>query len=463
MIKKIFIVSTSMLFLLTACNFPLFTPGVDQNAVNTSVAQTLAAAGGVVEPPGEISATNTVGSEPVNTVEVVNPPTATVTATATVTLTPIPCNLATFVADVTIEDGTEIEPGTAFTKTWRIRNVGSCTWTSGYSLIFDHGDQMGGPASIQLTGSSIPPGGEVDVSVDLVVPAAEGEYKGYWKFRESGGAIFALTTGNPVSVEIVSKTGSIALPAVPLLPFLPLLPIFLTPYTDMVWQQASVAAGSTGSVKAECPSGSIVVGGGFAASNNFVVYTTLMDGNGWLTYAKNNSGSNNLLNSYAVCLHNSGGSVSQVVNQVTVEAGTWGHAVATCPAGSIPTGGGWASNLTFRVYHSSATPNGWEVYAENNAASSKLLNAYVVCLSGTGGTVQETQTSFNITAGSSSGENAPCPADTMVTGGGFAMQDDLIIYNTTPNTDNDRWASYARNTGGETRLMFVYVTCLTIP
>ena len=39
------------------------------------------------------------------------------------------CNQAEFISDVTIADGTSIEPGgVAFTKTWSLSNAGTCSW-----------------------------------------------------------------------------------------------------------------------------------------------------------------------------------------------------------------------------------------------------------------------------------------------------------------------------------------------
>ena len=37
---------------------------------------------------------------------------------------------AQFVADVTVPDGARYDPNAAFTKTWRLRNIGTCTWTT---------------------------------------------------------------------------------------------------------------------------------------------------------------------------------------------------------------------------------------------------------------------------------------------------------------------------------------------
>jgi Ig-like domain from next to BRCA1 gene len=43
---------------------------------------------------------------------------------------------AAFVADVTIPDNTLLKKNTGITKTWRIKNAGTCTWADGYQLTF---------------------------------------------------------------------------------------------------------------------------------------------------------------------------------------------------------------------------------------------------------------------------------------------------------------------------------------
>ncbi len=117
------------------------------------------------------------------------------------TPTPRPCNLASFVEDISIPDGSKLVTGAAFTKTWRLKNIGTCTWTSGYVLVFEHGDQMSGPATQTLTTGTVAPGQTLDVSVNLVAPAAPGTYRGEWKLRDAGGVLFGLSTG-PFWVEI---------------------------------------------------------------------------------------------------------------------------------------------------------------------------------------------------------------------------------------------------------------------
>jgi hypothetical protein len=97
---------------------------------------------------------------------------------------------AQFVADVTVPDGTRYDPGAAFKKTWRLRNVGTCTWTTSYTMVFDTGAQMGSTTSVNLTNTA--PGQTVDVSVDMTAPNAAGHYIGYWKFKNASGTLFGI-------------------------------------------------------------------------------------------------------------------------------------------------------------------------------------------------------------------------------------------------------------------------------
>nr|BAL54017.1 hypothetical conserved protein [uncultured Chloroflexota bacterium] len=114
------------------------------------------------------------------------------------------CDWAQFIADVTIPDGTVMAPGTTFTKTWRLKNIGSCTWGTGYRLVFSSGSQMGAPTEVNLP-YSVAPGQVVDVSVTMTAPSAPGSYRGYWLLKNASGALFGLgsTANKPFWVEIV--------------------------------------------------------------------------------------------------------------------------------------------------------------------------------------------------------------------------------------------------------------------
>lgn len=121
----------------------------------------------------------TITTAPTNTVE--NQPTST----------PEPCNLAKFVSE-TVEDGADYSPNQSFTKTWRLKNIGTCTWNTNYKLVFFDGDKMSGPSSKNLT-QSVSPGEQVDISVDLKAPAAAGTYKGFWKIADDEGQYYVNT------------------------------------------------------------------------------------------------------------------------------------------------------------------------------------------------------------------------------------------------------------------------------
>lgn len=132
-------------------------------------------------------------------------PTLTASPYPTPTAKPVPCHRIEFVMDVTVPDGTMYAPGTSFVKTWRLRNVGSCTWTPDYSLVFRGGNAMGASGVVHLN-STVYPGQNVDVSVTLTAPAGQGTYEGLWSLRSPGGVLFALgeNADVPFWVKIVS-------------------------------------------------------------------------------------------------------------------------------------------------------------------------------------------------------------------------------------------------------------------
>ena len=122
-------------------------------------------------------------------------PTSSPTATPTATPTPIVGNgpggcvlKSTFIADVTIPDGTQLAPNASFVKTWRIRNDGTCNWDSGYQLVYSDGAQMSAPGAVNIPATAA--GQTNDFSVNLAAPGAVGDYTGRWRLRASNNAIF---------------------------------------------------------------------------------------------------------------------------------------------------------------------------------------------------------------------------------------------------------------------------------
>ena len=177
-----------LLLMALACNLPSGVESTPTPNALTEVAQTVAA--NLTQMVQTAQATDTP--------QVVTlPPTVTLAAPTktsvppTATNIPIPCDRAQFVTDVTIPDGTKLAPGEAFEKTWRLKNTGSCTWTTSYALVFDSGDAMDAPASVNLPGS-VAPGQTIDLSVEMTAPETPGTYRGNWKLRNASNARFGL-------------------------------------------------------------------------------------------------------------------------------------------------------------------------------------------------------------------------------------------------------------------------------
>lgn len=128
--------------------------------------------------------------------------------TLTPSIMPVPCNRAEFVSDVNYPDKTNVLPGTSFTKTWRLQNSGSCTWTSDYSVVYVQGDRMSAPDLNPVTSGTVASGAQVDVSMPLVAPAVPGTYRGDFMLRAPDGTRFGIgPAGNSVFwVEIVVPT-----------------------------------------------------------------------------------------------------------------------------------------------------------------------------------------------------------------------------------------------------------------
>ncbi len=89
---------------------------------------------------------------------------------------------ASWVADVTIQDGTIVRPGQNYTKIWRLRNTGTRPWGSGFTFALFSGQRMNAPDSIPLPPAQ--PGQTVDVSINLRAPDTNGVHRSTWKPRD---------------------------------------------------------------------------------------------------------------------------------------------------------------------------------------------------------------------------------------------------------------------------------------
>jgi hypothetical protein len=119
---------------------------------------------------------------------------------------------ATFISDVTVPDNTRMEAVKSFEKVWRLKNSGTCTWTTSYALVFSSGDRMEGAKSVAL-GKSVRPNETADLKVTLKAPSAPGTYTGYWKLRNAQAKTFGLGINGDLSFWVKIVVGKSNAPA----------------------------------------------------------------------------------------------------------------------------------------------------------------------------------------------------------------------------------------------------------
>ncbi len=196
---QIFTVLTILALTLSACG-----SASNQSIIATSVAMTVQAQNS--QPTAtlqDITDTPSVPTPP--TAEATKaPPTAPPTSSGNVSGT---CASASLVSE-TVPDGTIIAPGAQFTKTWRIKNTGTCAWDSTWKLVFVSGDLMGG-AYIYNFPQPAQPDETVDVPIVLTAPQQNGTYKGDWQLQSPWGGTFGVGQYNsPFWVSIVVGSGT---------------------------------------------------------------------------------------------------------------------------------------------------------------------------------------------------------------------------------------------------------------
>ncbi|MDB5058182.1 MAG: hypothetical protein JWO59_1654, partial [Chloroflexi bacterium] len=86
---------------------------------------------------------------------------------------------AHFLADLTVPDGTVVQPGQTFTKSWLLNNSGAVAWTKGFRWTPVSGAALGSPSGVQV--DATPPLADVSVSAKLTAPSTPGTYREYWQ------------------------------------------------------------------------------------------------------------------------------------------------------------------------------------------------------------------------------------------------------------------------------------------
>ncbi len=206
------------LFWLAACGSPTptSTPTLDLNPLRTEVAATVLAQ--VAQ-----ALALTPSATPLPSLTPTARPTSTPIAAASATPSPSPIasqiatatlssgtpsggteNRAQWVSQ-TIADDTIFAPGETFTMTWRLKNVGTSTWTTAYLLRFYSGETFGAPKEVLLV-REVPPGETIDITLKMKAPARSGSYRSVWVMSDEKRSNFK----EPVYLQI-----NVAVPATP--------------------------------------------------------------------------------------------------------------------------------------------------------------------------------------------------------------------------------------------------------
>ena len=147
------------------------------------------------------------------------PPTRSPSPIPMVTVTPKPTTetytdeTAIYFVSETIPDGSQIAPGQAFTKSWKIGNSGPGTWTTDFDLFLvssnPENEHLGAPDSTPLS-QEVKPDEEIEISIDLIAPAQDGQYTVVWRLRNERGE-WILGSDLWVIIRVgTSATGSVA-------------------------------------------------------------------------------------------------------------------------------------------------------------------------------------------------------------------------------------------------------------
>jgi hypothetical protein len=199
-------------------------PTDKSSAVFTAAAETVSVQ--LTQSAEKIKTTPTPTSPPTSTstiaIALASPsPVASGTVKPSATNPPISstCDQLDFITDITTPDGTVLNPGTTFIKTWKLLNSGTCAWKTTYSLVFFGGDRLGGAQSVKLP-QEVAPGTIIELSIELKAPDKAGSYTSYFKLENQNGERFGIKPNNSafwvkINVGTSTSTPTSTTPTVP--------------------------------------------------------------------------------------------------------------------------------------------------------------------------------------------------------------------------------------------------------
>lgn len=106
----------------------------------------------------------------------------------------------TFLDDLTIPDGTTVQPEDMLDKRWLVKNSGGCNWMKDYRLRLVSGPAMGEPEEQALYPARS--GSQAELRMVFDAPKEAGLYRSAWQAYNPRGEAF----GDPFFIEVVVQS-----------------------------------------------------------------------------------------------------------------------------------------------------------------------------------------------------------------------------------------------------------------
>ena len=110
--------------------------------------------------------------------------------------TPECSNVLAYLDDLSVPDGSSVQPGTAVDKRWKLENSGSCNWDARYRMRLIAGPSLGVPPEQALYPARS--GTQFTLQIIFTAPNEPGTYRSAWQAYDPQGQAF----GDPFFIEI---------------------------------------------------------------------------------------------------------------------------------------------------------------------------------------------------------------------------------------------------------------------
>jgi hypothetical protein len=239
----------------------------------------------------------------------------------------------------------------------------------------------------------------------------------------------------------------------------------------------------TAEADAMCPAGELLLGGGYTitgSATNWRIYLDAPINNSTWTVEPVNLDANPLtFTSYAICAMNGPGSTAiskyttNIVDaKVNVPTNQTGEAVATCPPGQLPTGGGYdVYNVSpnWSIYlNAPLGTDSWNVEIDNEVPLTTTFDSFAVCLAKVNSTpitklaVSAVYAAGTAPASGTQAADVSCGPNSLMTGGGYVIDSigqTWSIQKSAPISAND-WRVKATDTDNVSRDFTSAAVCL---